>query len=271
MFAFQKKGYEADYPAVRRRRAHRTLWYWIIGIALSVLVAVGCAYFILHFSWFKVSKFTIEGSSRISEEELVPALSVRMLTIPWRGWIGPNNILFWEFGSAPEQLERYPGLKHVAVTSHLFSREVDIAVEERTPYGILCESSGAGCFLMDEDGVLFASAPDTEGTLILTIHDTNQRTPLLGMPFLPDRSWIRNIFSTLKIVKDEGFIPLQVTLDDLSFRSWSLKIAQGPTFLFALDFVPENLNSILKNLSRKLDFSKVKAVDLQVPNRIYYR
>ncbi len=268
---FQKKGYESNYPAVRQRRAHRALWYWIIGIALLVMLLIGCAYFILHFSWFKVSDFRLEGSTQLSKEELTSALSIRMLTVPWRGWLGPNNILFWELGSVPKQLERYPDLKSITVTPHFFSREVDIIVEPRTPYGILCGASETGCFLMDEEGVLYAPAPSAEGTLILTIRDTNRRTPLLGMPFFPNRSWIHNMFSTLRTLKNEGFVPLRVTLEDSSLRAWSAEIAQGPTFLFALDFVPENLNSILRSLSGKLNFSKVKTVDLQIPNRIYYQ
>ncbi len=271
MSLFQKKGYESDYPAVRQRKAHRALWYWIAGGTLFLAILIGCAYFVLHSPWFKVSDFKIEGSTQVPKEELVSALSVQMLTSSWRGWVGPNNILFWEFGSIPERPERYPNLKNVAIVPHFFSREVDVTVEERTPYGILCEAQETGCFLMDEEGVVYASAPTAEGTLILTIHDTNRRTPFLGTPFLPDRSWILNVFSTLRTLKDNGLIPLRVTLEDISLRAWSAEIAQGPTFLFALDFIPENFSSVLRNLSNKLDFSKVKTVDLQIPNRIYYQ
>ncbi len=266
-----KKGYESEYPATRRKRARRVFWYWILGVTFLIVILIGCAYGVLRGSWFKVRDFKVEGSREVSREELVSALSIRMLTVPWRGWIGPNNILFWEFGSVPERLERYPNLKNIAVVSRFFSRNVDILVEERKPHGILCELSETRCYLMDDEGVLYASAPSTEGTLILTIHDKNQRVPLLGIPFLPDYSWIQNMFLTLNTLKDEGFIPLRVTLDDLSLRAWSAEIAEGPTLLFALDFVPENLNSVLRSLSNKLDFSKVRSVDLQVPNRIYYQ
>lgn len=269
---FRGKKYESEiYPAVRQKQTRRLLWFWIVGVALCVVILAGSVSFILRASWFRVEEFELDGVIDSEKEELISALSIQMLTTSWRGWLGPHNILFWEFGPTPERLERFPEVRHVGVVSHFFSRKVGITIEKRTPYGVVCEAPETGCFLVDDEGILFAPAPETEGTLILRIDDTNNRIPILGRSFLPDSLWIQNVFLTLRTLKESGFIPLKVTINDLSLRAWSVKVAQGPTFLFSLSFSPENLNSILRSLSVKLDFSKVTTVDLQIPNRIYYQ
>ncbi len=268
---FRKKKYEPEIYPAHHKKKRKIMWFWIGGCSLLILLVVGMLYFLLHISWLHVREFKVEGDTQVPRDMIVSEVTREMLTDSWRGWIGPGNILFWAFGKTPVNLDRFPEVKEVKVMSNLFARSVDITANERMPFAVLCESSSTQCFIMDNEGILFSPAPQTQGTLILRINDTTNRTFLLGMPFLPDTAWVQNMFSVLGALKRNDFIPLDISLDDLSLRTWSVKVIQGPTFVFSLNFAPDNFDSILSNLSEKLDFSKVSTVNFEVQNRIYYQ
>ena len=247
------------------------MWFWIGAGAVFVLFLTGAIYLVLNLAWLRVAEFTVEGNAEVSHDAVISEVTREMLTDTWRGWVGPGNILFWMFGNTPTVLQRFPEVKDVKVTSNFFARSVGISAEERAPFAILCESSSTQCFVMDDEGILFAPAPHTEGTLILKINDMTNRSLLLGTPFLPDVAWSRTMFSVLEALKRNDFVPLDITIDSFSLRTWSVRVIQGPTFVFSLNFAPDNFDSILSNLSEKLDFSKVTTVNFEVPNRIYYQ
>ncbi len=271
MFRYKKKKFNPELYPSHHKKKRNAIWFWIASGAIIILLLTGAGYAALNLVWLRVADFKVEGNVQVPPDAIISETAKEMLTNTWRGWIGPGNILFWVFGKTPERLDRFPEVKEVRVTSNLFTRSVNITAEERTPFAILCEASSTRCFVMDHEGILFASAPQTEGTLILKIQDATNRTLLLGMPFLPDALWIHHVFSVLEALKRNDFVPRATSIESLSLRTWSVKVTQGPTFVFSLNFVPDNLDSILSNLSGKLDFSSVSTVNFEVPNRIYYQ
>ena len=247
------------------------LWSGVFLVFCGALV--GAFYFVLNSAFFKVKGFEVSESRYTPNETLLAALNAdmigrsRLLSV-----LGPDNILFWEFGEKPEALSNLPLVARISVKTNLTAGKVSVKAEERDFSGIWCLSAeGADCYAVDDNGIIFARAPEAKGALILKVTDENARPLVLGRPFFVNQTWRENLFKTWEIMKNHGLVISKVAVKDLNLEEWEVETARGPVFRFNLNFMPSNLESILDNLDEKFDFGKVTYFDFRIENRIYYK
>lgn len=255
----------------KRNRVRGKFLLWAGVFLLLGGALIGGSYFVLYSDFFKVKGFEVGEARYTRSETLLAALNAEMIgRSRLLSMLGPDNILFWEFSGKPEVLEGLPLVAGVLVETNLTAGKVLVKAEERDFSGIWCVKSG-DCYAFDDDGVIFARAPHSEGTLILKVYDENARPLVLGTPALTRPGWRENVFKILEIMKNYGLIVSRVSVKDFGLEEWEVEVAGGPVFQFNLNFVPLNLERILDNLADKFEFENVTYFDFRVENRIYYK
>jgi cell division septal protein FtsQ len=244
------------------------LWSGVFTLLAASLI--GASYFVLYSDFFKVKGFEVSESRFTPEDKLLAALDTQMIARSrLLSVLGPDNILFWSFGKKPEKLENLPLLARVSVDTDLTDGKVIISTEERYFSGIWCAS--VGCYAFDKEGIIFAKAPEAEGTLILKVYDENDRPFVLGTPALVRAEWRENVFKILEVMESRGLVISRVNIKNFQLEEWEVETAKGPVFQFSLNSVPLNLERILDNLDDKFEFEKTTYFDFRVENRIYYK
>ncbi len=246
-------------------------WLFSGGLFFVGAILIGISYFILHSSWLTVKDISVPDLPGISHSDILDALKTQMLASKMRAMLGPNNILFWKFGSYPDSLFRFPALEDLRVDANFWERSVKVTAEERELWGALCTGSGSRCYGLDEDGVVFSEIPNVSGSLILKIDDMNDRFFVLGQPVFSRPEWFNYFKQSIDALNRNGFRVISAEIEDLSLREWTARVVSGPEFHFSLNFMPENFDAILKNLGSKINLSKTTFVDFRVPERIYYK
>ncbi len=244
---------------------------WSGAFLVSGWVLVGVFYFVVYSGVFRVKSFEVSESRYTPDNVLLAALDAEMIgRSRLLSMLGPDNILFWEFGRKPSVLDNLPLVARISVETDLTAGKVLVKTEERDFSGIWCLLT-EDCYAFDDNGIIFARAPEAEGALILKVNDENARPLVMGKPFFVNQAWRENLFKTWEVMRNHGFVVSGVTVKDLNLEEWEVKIAEGPVFQFNLNFMPANLESILDNLDEKFDFGKVTYFDFRVENRIYYK
>jgi len=256
---------------------------WLLIFILLVLAAAGLLYLIFYSNLFQVQNFDFaytnsylqefDISGFFENEYLVSSLTAQVVKKKkFLGYFGSDNILFWFFGKGGNLVNKntLPSVENVNLDVDLFDRKVKVTVDEKNLSGIICNIKD-NCFAFDKEGRVFASAPDTKGSLILKIHDTNDRPLVMGEKFLPKSKWIENVLKTVKVIKDNGLHLGSIEIKGLDLEEWVISAAAGPEFLFNLNFVPKDLSQIVKTLKERADFSQVNYFDMRVENRVYYK
>ena len=180
--------------------------------------------------------------------------------------------MFWYLNRGDVSTEAInPFVARVNVAASLFSKKkkVDLTVEEKKLAGIWCGSND--CFIFDEKGFIFYPVSDAEGVLIMKIEDFSGRTLTPGQNILPNDLWIKNIFKIAKLIKESGFPIVYIKINDLEAREWGAVLPNNLTIYFSLEFIPDNFANVFKDLTQKIDMSKLEYLDFRVPNRIYYK
>ncbi len=263
----------ADYQSEllsRPRRKRRLFWPIFISAVLLLIAAGGSFYALRNLSWFRVTDFKVAGTS-LPSEDVLKAVQVSETGGGLRGFLGPENIFFWQFNRTPNVSLALPLVASLSVESDLFARTVQVKATDRTLWAVVCEGDGASCYAVDDTGIVFASVPDTEGVLILKITDGNDRTLVLGEPVLPEPAWVQNLMSVLNVLQTSGYQVASVRFDDFGTRTWHAVLASGLTMDFSFDFTPDDFRSVLALLKTKIDITKTTDVDFSVPQRIYYK
>ena len=262
-----------DLPFQKKKRKTVRLKFllWSGAGFLFSLALIGSAYFVLYADFLKVTDFKVNGSRIISNKTLFASLNAKMTGDHLlRSLLGSDNILFWKLGKNSEFPNLLPALKKVNIETDLGEKKVIINIEERELFGVWCVLEN-NCYGFGEQGIIFARVPDVQGVLILKIKDENNRPVILGNPIFSDPARTESVFHTLRILDNYNFIVSSVDISDSAFKEWRVEVASGPVFYFSLDFVPENLEGIIKNLDKRFEFNKVTYFDFRVQNRIYYK
>lgn len=256
---------------ITKKKRHFRFYFISGGFFLFFALLIGAFYFVLRSPWFKVQSFDVPDLPGIYHGDILDALKTQMLASKGRALIGPNNILFWEFGKYPDSLFRLPALKDLKIETDFWKRSVKISAGERRLWGVVCDENNISCFGLDENGVIFGKVPSISGSLILKISDMNERFFFSGQGFFSRLEWFANLKQSIETLNRNGLKVVSVEIGNLALREWTARAANGPDFYFSLNFSPENLDSVLKNLKNEINLNAAEYVDLRVPNRIYYK
>ncbi|MDO8469783.1 MAG: hypothetical protein Q7S84_02045 [bacterium] len=286
---------EATVPdGLGRRRTVRpsqkrsgVLWA-ILGVAVTLAV-IGVAWFVMTSPLLRVS-FEVVGAPPAAHERLISALSaLAVAKSPVLAVLGPDHLFVWMGADNAEVRVRVDTMLIAATSKLLFwDRRVTITATVRTIAGVWCAAStstspSAGtannCFGFDEEGILLAQVPRTEGSLILVITDESGTQRVLGQRIMPNPAWVGRMDETLQAITESGEQVLRVMIREQGLHEWEATLAStklstgtsGPTLLFSFDFVPQDLAATLRKLKTEVLFEKLTTIDFRIPGRLYYR
>lgn len=269
----------------RPRRGRRILW-----AACSVVAAlalVGAAWFVTASPLLRVS-FVVrglptdqaglpagrQGAPPAAHERLVSALTaLAVAKSPALATLGPDHLFMWMGADDSGVRVRVDNTLIVAASRiSVWERLVTITATARAIAGVWCPTNQAAvCYGFDEDGVLLAQVPRTEGSLILVITDESGASRVLGQRIMPNPDWVGRLRETLGAVRESGEQAARIAVREQGLHEWVVTLISGPEALFSFDFVPQDLAAALRKLKLEVSFDKVSSVDFRVPGRLYYR
>ena len=275
----------------RSRTRSRVLWT-VLGIVVA-LALVSVAWFVMQSPLLRVS-FEVVGAPPATHDRLVSALSaLAVAKSPIIAAIGPDHLLVWMGADNAEVRVRVDTMLIAAASKLSFwDRRVTIAATVRDIMGVWCpiepniaSSSAASltqggvhkprpeesCYGFDEEGVLLARVPRTEGSLIMVITDESGTPRILGQRIIPNPAWIGRLDETLQAITESGEQVARVTIREQGLHEWAATLVSGPKLSFSFDFVPQDLAATLRKLKIEVPFEKISVVDFRVPGRLYYR
>ena len=194
-----------------------------------------------------------------------------------------KNILLadvYESGIISAIQKQFPIINNLSIRTDILKRSVSVDASVRQRYGIWCFDRNASpdatstsdlspdCYWFDPSGVVFDSAPSTEGELINKVVDSSDLAVALGGRVLPaDESG--NIVAMFDLMEKVGFPYRTLYLKDRNLEEISSSDSVTPVFRFSLMNNPSYALRALQDLGS--DLKKASYIDLRISNRIYYR
>lgn len=280
---------------IRAFRVSRSVRLFIWVPLLIVLTAV----LIWGTPAFYVTSVTVEGAQVLPEVEIELAAR-EALQAPLLGPWFPGNIAIFPATRITNALSAaLPRIDTVQVSRTLRDRVMHITLVERQTFAIYCtaheESTTQSatneeeiieprelgtfppltpgvCFLMDRSGIIFADAPQTEGSLIMTLLDAEAGEVFYGSLAI-DRAILEEIIVTWEtftqginvrprrvLKRPEGVITIE------TFEGWEAVLSRAHPLEDQVIALRELLAKDLTVEER----AQIDVIDLRVPGRIYY-
>lgn len=250
-----------------RKKIFRRLKLYAL-IIVIIFLFWGIYYLFAELSIFKINSLEISGGEKLSKAQIMNEVTLEVLSGYRAKLLGLNNIFSWPNGSMQTNNQLLAG---VLIEKDILHRNIKVNVSERRKYGAWCEMltlNSSKCFWFDKDGIIFDSAPDTNGKLIFKINSKSLKTFSIGSGILEP-----SLFNNLKIVLER--LKNNFIVEDFNFNTESLdletKIIDGPKLIFNLKFNPETSLIALKEINNKKIMGELKIIDLRIPNKIFYR
>lgn len=255
----------------RLRSRRKRFWLSLAGLSACVTLLLGFLWVLYYAAFLQVSSVTIEGTARVTQENVYRALFSSVPRSWFQGSLGPDRVLFWSLSEKnPDARRIMPELSSVLFETGLMNRAVRIRVTERQPFGIWCPSEES-CVVFDREGIVFAPSPRTFGTLLLKIDGTTGTMPVMGQSLFRDAEWLPRIIATLDALQQSGLPAKAVRVRPVALREWEAVTPSGARLIFSFDFVPQQLAGVLSDFSGKEKLDTLSYVDFRVPGRMYYK
>ncbi len=265
----------------RSRRKRRRYIVGVIGFLAVYFLMIIVGWVVLRSPVFRVGHIVVTGNTTVPADGVISLLQSAALKGHnfWNALLGFDNMLAWPKALTAGDLKFIPQLKNVSVERDYFSHTLNVKVTERTPFGVWCFSSnGTGgtkpaarqCYWFSDEGIIFARAGDTEGSLFFTVEDMSQPPSGLNLKILPDQ-FVPGLISILKVLHASGVSVAKITLADISHEEITVTNAKGPALYFSLRFPADNDLPVLEDLMSQAGFSKLQYIDFRTQNRVYYK
>ena len=237
---------------------------------------LGVIYYLIFYSpAFKVKKIKIFG---VKEKKLITAEVENVLFKKKPIVFLPNNILFWSDSFLKKEKSTWLNFSKLTLRKNFRERIVSIVAQKRKPAGIACFEKK--CFFFDKNGFVFTFAPYSEGSLYPIIIKSS---PISLGNYLLNKKYFSILLNYLNQLKS-GFLIADLYKINEQNKEMAVnvhyfypkgKIENNKQIKFvlylSLDFSIPNLNKELKTLSKKIDFSKIKYIDLRIKDKVYYK
>ena len=239
-------------------------------VYLAGILFIGGLVYIFFFSdLLKVKAVELKGDISLDQALVIEKTTERLLN---RGLfyklLGRNNIFFW-----PSSLELTdisdisPRLSSLKVERNLLTRKVQIEANERSKFIIWCEGD---CFWIDETGLAFADAPETEGPLVKIVRVTSGRQIKLGDSPLSGKE--TGILTSIINFLNEMNIPVKsLTVENQDYKEITAQTLTGSKVYFSFLVDPVFGKSVVESLKEDGSWSKIDYLDLRIQGRAYYK
>ncbi len=284
--------YISDHRA-RRKKVRRYI-FGTLGVFALYFLCFGAWWVAARSPFFRLQKVTVEGNSVIASADIITLLQADPSGSHgfWGSLLGWGNMLSWPDHISAAELAMVPQLASVDIHKDYFSRTITVNVAERDPFGVWCflpkgaaaapvasstaaadpnAGTGSGsCYWFDRNGVLFEKATNTEGNLIVVVHDYAQGPRGLNQEVLPD-AFTGNFVSIVDTLHEGGIGIQEISLNDLSLEEVDAKTTAGPVIYFSLRFPAGDYLGVLKSLASQGGFDKLQYIDCRTEDRVYYK
>jgi len=251
----------------KKFRSGKKIFFFALVLVFLLLIAG-----VLLSPIFKVEKFYVDGNEEIKSEEIENAVNRK------------NILLLSETEIKNGLVRAFPKIATLKIEKNILKRTIEITLTERKSLGIICKakivSTGkmpkeeiTNCFYADKEGVIFESAPQTSGSLILLIKDYSTEEFLLGKKTIEGKL-ISSIYDLkTELLQKTNILSLWFELH--AFPPEELKVITSEDWYMLFD-LSRDLKSQLLTLKVALD-EKIKNrqnleyVDLRIENRVYYK
>lgn len=265
------RGYKPGRYLRRERREKKSFRKKaIIFLWISLLILV-LAYVLLLSPIFKIREIKVSGNRVVSNEEIRNSLN-SFLFKKILVFFNQNN-LFLATGSKLRGIiiSDFPRILSIEINKNIFEKTIGLEIVERKEAGIFCSGE---CYYIDKDGVIFEKAPQTSGTLILTIKDNSERELEMGKNAI-DKEFMAELINLredllnqlgLKVI---DFIIETDTLKDLKVdtnEGWYIVFNRGRDLKNQLQALTLVLEEKIKEGRKNLEY-----IDLRIENRVYYK
>lgn len=254
----------------RRRRARAA------GLLIVLLCVAGIGWGVHYISYlpqFSVQTVAVSGTEKVPPK-LVEEYVNTILDDGSYHFLSRKNILLYPQAVIERAVVGFfPRIASVSVSrSSVASTELLVAVTERQPFALWCDSSG-GCYQMDKDGFVFAEIPasaasSTEYTFRGGIATS---TNPIGQTFIP--AHLPALISFLNGLGQAGFTPLGAAIE--SDTDFSVPLQRGlvlkASFGENADLLVKNLNLVLSSDALADKTNDLEYVDLRFGDRVYYK
>ncbi len=255
--------YFRQFQTKRYGRRFRIKIYAVIGIL--VLLSILAAYTVIDSPVFRVHTFVITGATSYSDQEVLQIIEPLVIR-SWLGkFLGSHNLLAW--GTDHPDIAKTP-FDSATVERSWLKQAVTISVHERDRLAIWCDNYQS-CNWIDSTGMAFESAPQTEGSLILTVTDLDPVHVLPG-EFVIGQRFLGNLLLILRELPSLN-LPIRSLSYDGHLEEVHAQTYSGTTLLFSIRFDPTANISSLQTLEGTVNVAKLSTVDLRVENRLYYK
>lgn len=254
----------------RRRRFSISIKsiFAVVGAVVFSAVIVGAIY-VLRLPQLQIKEIRFSGLEALVEKELTDAIWKKLegeyvFFIPRRSIIlAGGNALGGELQSV------FPRIKNVSLRK-VFPRTLEISVEERKIFGILCGQSQ--CAYIDISGFAYETAPNSTGSLILKIQSDVDEITVGSQavePVLMERFGLLG-----EELKKIGLEVIGYEISQKNPRDIRAKTSEGFEIIFNRD---DDFQSIFRVLKSVLDEeirdkrSKIEYIDLRFGNKVFYK
>lgn len=235
------------------------------GFFVSGLLFIAVFYAVVDSPIFQVKEFKIINNGQLTGEAVMANLQPFVLNNRLKIFLGVKNLLVWNkkiFNVSNATIAE------VRIERHWFKRSVDISVKEKERFVIWCGAAG-NCYWIDRKAVPFEAAPQTEGSLILTVQDASQTETVLGKKVINDR-FAANLVAVLDSVTKLK-LPIKTATYDGKLQELRIEAYRGPSLLFSPRFDPFSNLAALRSLEEKVGLQGIEYIDLRTENRLYYK
>jgi len=244
----------------KRRRVFRIKLYFI-GFFIA-LILIGLFYLVVCSSVFQIKDLAIKNNKLLSDSDVLAILKQNIIGTDFGGIAGFKNILAWPSGYLKVS---NPAVSDFNIKKQWFKRIITVEVNERERFAIWCTAESKSCYWIDREGLVFADAPITEGSLVFTVFDSQEGDLFPGAKVEEDR-FVANLISILENFHETGF-EINKIKSDRALKEIRITTSNGPLFIFSTRFDCAKNFALIKDLN----FKNTEYVDLTVDDKIYYK
>jgi hypothetical protein len=262
----------------KKREKVRRYVFGTLAVFALYFIFLGGAWLVVRSPLFQLQHITVTGNNVIASQDVITLLESD--PSGHHGFFGSvlgwNNMLSWPGSISKNQLDAIPQLASATVSKDYFSRTITVNVTERSPFGIWCflpkgdDTDSGLCYWFDNTGVIFEKATNTEGNLIVVVHDHSQNTRGLNQKVLSD-AFAANFISIVNVLHKSNVGIQEIDLNDLSLEEVDVMTTGGPELYFSLRFPADDDLGVLQSLITQGGFNKLQYVDCRTEDRVYYK
>ncbi|HNU75495.1 MAG: cell division protein FtsQ [Deltaproteobacteria bacterium ADurb.BinA179] len=224
---------------------------WLcLGISGALIVFCGTAY-VVNSKLFEVQDIEIKGNAHMDRDEVLAMLNLEE----------GDNILGWDMDAARLRLLTHPWIKDVGISRSFIPAGVGVRIVEHRPTATLMLKDKP--YLISEDGVIFASAPEDHFGLMI---QAREYEPLHGEEDL--NGVLKSAMRAVSIVEAKGLKVRDLVIE--AGGVMNIRLDKGITLVILGEMTPMKVDMALKAM-REIKPVYGTVMDLTCEDKIVLR